>query len=154
MPELSQAGGEMRRAGSVMRRTRAYPPEDPRSRPGRGDGHAKAPARERMREALGILTAGKTAELTTHPAVEPDERPACTAGCAGDFAACKLPDPAAGLACAVLAVSSGARAGLCREMSGETSAGLPRGLGADCACAAAAARVWWAAGGGAPSVMV
>ena len=66
MPERSQAGREMGGPGVIARRAGAYPPEDAGSGPRRGYRHAEAPALERARQALGILTTGKAAKLH-HP---------------------------------------------------------------------------------------
>ena len=66
MPERAQAGGEMDGPGVITRRTSAYPPEDAGSSPRGGYRHAEAPALERARQALGIVTTGKAAKLH-HP---------------------------------------------------------------------------------------
>jgi hypothetical protein len=66
MPQGLQADGEMHRSGVIARRADAYPPEDARSSPSGRYRHAEAPALERARQALGILTARKAAKLH-HP---------------------------------------------------------------------------------------
>ena len=54
-PSAAQPGGQVLRGGAIVRRARAYPPENARSRPRRRHRHVEALARERVRQAIRVL---------------------------------------------------------------------------------------------------
>lgn len=103
------------------------------------------PERERARRSAFSRLA-KLPSCTTHPPEEPDDRASRVTVCAGDFATCKLPDPAPALCGGTVAPAAAGCSSL--------GAAVACGSGGDAGACAAGIAGPWPAGCAAPSVRV